>query len=83
MAERAGRARFGLEAIEAVQYAQSILRPDQSDARERLDFVIEFLQQRLTEAAISGCHHCNEGQSGSPCWWCGLANQIEEISEEN
>lgn len=23
-----------------------------------------------TEAAIEGCHHCDESQSSGRCWWC-------------
>jgi hypothetical protein len=33
---------------------------------------IEFLTTRLTEAAIDGCHHCDEVGPPSPCRWCGL-----------
>ncbi len=23
-----------------------------------------------TEAALTGCHHCDEGPIGERCWWC-------------
>lgn len=35
---------------------------------------VRFLRNRLTQAAIHGCHHCDEGERGKPCWWCGLKN---------
>jgi hypothetical protein len=37
--------------------------------------VRKFLDRRLTDAAKGGCHHCHEGESGAPCWWCGLKNR--------
>ena len=38
-----------------------------------VDRAIAFLETRLTDAAIHGCHHCDEGdRAGAPCWWCGL-----------
>lgn len=42
-----------------------------------VDEAIEFLEHRLTEAAIEGCHHCGEKHEGQPCWWCGLKEQGE------
>lgn len=33
---------------------------------------VDFLNRRLTDAARVGCHHCDEGEPGTPCWWCGL-----------
>lgn len=39
----------------------------------------DFLERRLTDAALDGCHHCDEGDStDAPCWWCGLKVMLEE-----
>lgn len=60
------------------------IRPALVAARRRKDLppevataigeTLKFLNRRLTEAAKHGCHHCGEGERGSPCWWCGLRN---------
>ncbi len=34
------------------------------------------LDHEQTEAAIHGCHHCNEGADGHPCWWCGRVRDL-------
>jgi hypothetical protein len=38
----------------------------------------EAREARSTEAAIHGCHHCNEGAVGQPCWWCGRIREVGE-----
>lgn len=45
-----------------------------AQARGRLDLAIAFLRARLSEAALAGCHHCDEEGNGrgAPCHWCGL-----------
>lgn len=48
------------------------LKKDKSTAA--VNRAIAFLEKRLTDAAKGGCHHCDEGDKGSPCWWCGLKN---------
>lgn len=45
-----------------------------ADVQTQATLAIRFLQRRLTEAAIHGCHHCDEGERGAACWWCGLKN---------
>lgn len=48
---------------------------DDADTLELLGRVRWFLKTRLTDAAKAGCHHCHEGERGTPCWWCGLKNR--------
>lgn len=48
--------------------AQPIPREVQTAVAE----VLRFLDRRLTDAAKAGCHHCDEGERGTPCRWCGL-----------
>ena len=45
-----------------------------TDTRIAIGRALAFLRTRLTDAAKAGCHHCGEGEKGSPCWWCGLKN---------
>lgn len=51
-----------IKALETLDQDEPVLR------------AIDFLRSRLTDAAIAGCHHCGEGESSAPCWWCGLRN---------
>ena len=46
------------------------------DPKTLLAAIRWFLRNRLTEAAIAGCHQCDEGEKGTPCWWCGLKKGI-------
>lgn len=51
----------------------SALNQEQTPAiRALLRRVNRFLKNRLTEAAIEGCHHCDEDEPPAPCHWCGL-----------
>jgi hypothetical protein len=52
------------------------LTPD-PDVRVALLSAASFLYTRLTEAAIDGCHHCNEVAPPAPCRWCGLLGTAE------
>lgn len=37
------------------------------------ELALKFMRFRLTDAAIHGCHHCDENELvGVPCHWCGL-----------
>jgi hypothetical protein len=36
---------------------------------------IQFLESSLTDAALDGCHHCGECETGEPCSWCGLKTE--------
>jgi hypothetical protein len=66
---------------EKEDYAQLLIRDLQQAAKNSpngrvlLLRAADFLNRRLTEAAIGGCHHCHEGDTGTPCWWCGLKNR--------
>lgn len=40
-----------------------------------VEAALDFLETRLTDAAIHGCHHCGEVERGAPCHWCGLAER--------
>jgi hypothetical protein len=41
-------------------------------AQQFVGDALKFLRRRLTDAAKAGCHHCDEGEPGQPCHWCGL-----------
>lgn len=57
------------------QLATALKRSDlPDDARKAIETAVTFLRTRLTDAAKSGCHHCGEGDRGTPCWRCGLKN---------
>lgn len=43
-----------------------------ADVQVQATRAVRFLKRRLTPAAVHGCHHCDEGLPGEPCWWCGL-----------
>ncbi len=70
MAKR--KERFG-QAIR-MQCVQALHHGAEADKNAALLAAADFITERLTEAAIEGCHHCGEGDKGSPCWWCGLKN---------
>lgn len=57
------------------EYAVDIIRALQRGEETASTRAVKFLKRRLTEAAIHGCHHCHEGEAGTPCWWCGLKNR--------
>ena len=62
MAKKVSRDLYGQSVIDA-------LNKGEPDAVER---AVWFLRNRLTDAAKAGCHHCDEGERGAPCHWCGL-----------
>jgi hypothetical protein len=71
MGERVARDRFGGDLLTALRAAKAGGSPAGALLIDRL---IWFLDKRLTDAAKGGCHHCGEGDKGTPCWWCGLRN---------
>lgn len=54
---------------------KALKRDDVPDAvKAAIRDALYFGRKRLTDAARGGCHHCGEGDHGTPCHWCGLKN---------
>lgn len=57
------------------RYAAPVIKALRAGDPDAVARAIRFLHLRLTDAAKAGCHHCDEGARGTPCWWCGLKNE--------
>lgn len=57
------------------EYADTVIKALKKGEPGAAERAAKFMKRRLTPAAIFGCHHCHEGDSGTPCWWCGLKNR--------
>ncbi len=64
---------FGQSVIVELRALGKSLHDNGYDA-PAIERAVTFLTTRLTEAARHGCHHCGEGERGTPCYHCGLRN---------
>jgi hypothetical protein len=70
---------YGAEVVAALRKARKRIGHIQKAAgtRAAMTQAINFLTNRLTEAALAGCHHCDETEPPAPCFWCGLKGQAK------
>jgi hypothetical protein len=64
--------RYARDLIEALKELDADILSMELEGFEAVGQAIQFLETRLTEAAIDGCHHCGDGYEGEPCHHCGL-----------